>query len=138
MCGLCGGVWWGGVVVWCGVGVLCCCVLCCVLCVCCVAWVLVSRFHGSGVSRVGVGFKVWFGPPFPGPPLDRPKFRSFFPSPAAKCVLFFPLWVSSRRILVVFEAPLWASHVELLGLAKPGPEGVATLLEGGGERGGVM
>ena len=24
------------------------------------------------------------------------KFRSFFPSPAAKFVLFFPLWVSSR------------------------------------------
>ena len=29
----------------------------------------------------------------------------FFPSPATKFVLFFPLWGSSRGILVVFEAP---------------------------------
>ena len=58
---------------------LLCGVLCCVvLCVVCVAWVLVSRFQ-SGVSCAGVGFKVWFGPPFSGPPfswtalpLDRP------------------------------------------------------------------
>ena len=44
-------------------------------------WVLVSRCQ-SGVSCVGVGFKVWFGPPFPWTalPLDRPKFRSFLPS----------------------------------------------------------
>ena len=68
--------------------------------ICCV--LSVSRrylFHGkSGVSCVGVGFKVWFGPPFlwTSLPLDRPQFRSFFPSPAAKFVLFFPLWVSSR------------------------------------------
>ena len=34
-----------------------------------------------------------------------PKFRAFFPCPAAKFVLFFPLWGSSRGILVVFEAP---------------------------------
>ena len=35
-----------------------------------------------------------------------PKFsRFFFPAPAAKFVLFFPLWGSSRGILVVFEAP---------------------------------
>ena len=30
------------------------------------------------------------------------KFRAFFPSPAPKFVLFFPLWGSSREILVVF------------------------------------
>ena len=47
-----------------------------------------------------------------------PKFRAFFPSPAAKFVLFFPLWGSSRGILVVFEAPgrsnvrVWSSLVE--------------------------
>ena len=45
-----------------------------------------------------------------------PKFRVFFPSPAAKFVLFFPLWGSSRGILVVFEAPgrsnvhVWSSR----------------------------
>ena len=48
-------------------GVVCCVVLCCmlccvVLCVVCVACVLVSRYQ-SGVSCVGVGFKVWFGLP---------------------------------------------------------------------------
>ena len=45
------------------------------------------------------------------------KFRAFFPSPAAKFVLFFPLWGSARGILVVFEAPgrsnvhVWSSLV---------------------------
>ena len=35
-----------------------------------------------------------------------PKFRPFFfPCPASKFVLFFPLWGSARGILVVFEAP---------------------------------
>ena len=44
------------------------------------------RFEGWGAQRVG-----------------GPKFRAFFfPSPAAKLVLFFPLWGSSRGILVVF------------------------------------
>ncbi len=38
-------------------------------------------------------------------PLDRPKFRAFFPCPTTIFVLFFPLWGSSRGILVVFEAP---------------------------------
>ena len=76
---------------------LICCVLCCVV-MCCV----LSVWRGCcfTVSEWGfmcVGFKVWFGPPFPwtalppGPPssldrpppwtalpLDRPKFRSFF------------------------------------------------------------
>ena len=37
--------------------------------------------------------------PSAGPPKIS---RFFFPSPAAKCVLFFPLCVSSRGILVVF------------------------------------
>ena len=92
-----------------------CCVFCvvCGVFVCCV-WVLVSRFHG-------VGFHVWVlvwscsvlpGPPFPRTarpgtalPLDHPKFRAFFHSPAAKFVLFFSFRGSSRGILVVFEAP---------------------------------
>ena len=44
------------------------------------------------------------------------NFALFFPSPAAKFVLFFPLWGSSRGILVVFEAPghsnvhVWSSR----------------------------
>ena len=71
-------------------------VLCCV-CVVCVAWVLVSRFQ-TGVSCMGVGFKVWFGQPFlgpsfPGPPfpwttlhLDRPS-----PGPPKISRFFFPL-----------------------------------------------
>ena len=33
------------------------------------------------------------------------KFRASLPSPAAKFVLFFPLWGSSHRIQLVFEAP---------------------------------
>ena len=47
----------------------------------------------------------------------RPKISLFFPSPAAKFVLFFLLWGSSRGILVVFEAPgrsnvhVWSSRV---------------------------
>ena len=62
----------------CGVLVLCCVV-------CCLSGVgTVSRY--SGVSCVGVGFKVWFGQPFPGPPfpwtalpLDRPSPGPPFP-----------------------------------------------------------
>ena len=70
--------------------VLCHVVLCCV--VCCLSGVgTVSRY--SGVSCVGVGFKVWFGPPFP---WTAQNFALFLPSPAAKFVLFFPLLVSSR------------------------------------------
>ena len=37
-----------------------------------------------------------------GPEGGRPKISRFFPCPAAKFVLFFPLWGSSRGILVVF------------------------------------
>ena len=73
---------------------LLCVVLCCVLSV----WRgTVSRYQ-SGVSCVGVGFKVWFGTPFLGPsfPWTAQNFALFCPSPAAKFVLFFPLWVSSR------------------------------------------
>ena len=49
--------------------------------------------------------------------VGSPKFRAFFPSPATKFVLFFPLWGSSRGILVVFEVPgrsnvhVWSSLV---------------------------
>ena len=92
-------------VVWCGVCVVC--VLCGVGACFSVSW--------SGVSHVGVGFKllVWSCMVLPDrpsrdrPSRDRPsrgppKISLFFPSPAAKFVLFFPLWGSSRGILVVF------------------------------------
>ena len=79
------------------------------LCVVCVAWVLVSRFQ-SGVSCVGVGFKVWFGPPFrpsPGPPFPwtAQNFAFFFfTSTAAKFVLFLPsLGVFSLNFGGVFK-----------------------------------
>ena len=52
-----------------------------------------------------------------------PKISSFFPSPATKFVLFFPLWASSRGILVVFEAPgpeLCEFGVLWLSCASPG------------------
>ena len=86
-------------------GFACVCLRVCV-CVCCVALLLVSRFPCGGV-----GFKVSRDRPSrdhpfrdrpsrtalpQALPLDRPKFRSFFPCSAAKFVLFFPLWVSSR------------------------------------------
>ena len=64
----------------------------------------------------GWGPEGW-GPEGWGPrKVGGPKFRAFFPSPAAKFVLFFPLWGSSRGILVVFEAPgrsnvhVWSSR----------------------------
>ena len=70
---------------------VCLCVCVCV-CVCCVAWVLVSRFR-CGVSRVGVGFKVFglvmFGAPGTALPENRPA-----PGPP-KISLFFP---SRRKI----------------------------------------
>ena len=69
-----------------------------------------------GVRRVGsnpekVGPRRVGGPKGGGPKGGGPKggeaqnFVLFFPCPAAKFVLFFPLWGSSRGILVVFEAP---------------------------------
>ena len=75
--------------------VLCCVVLCCV--VCCLCGVGTVSWCQGGVSCVGVGFKVWFGPPFlghfPGPPfpwtafpLDRPS-----PGPPKISLFFFPL-----------------------------------------------
>ena len=75
---------------------LCCVVLCCLSGVGTVS--RCSWFH------VLVLVKVWFGPPFPGPsiPWTAQNFALFLPSPAAKFVLFFPVWVSSRWILVVF------------------------------------
>ena len=98
---------------------LTCGVVCWVWCVVCL-YVYVWRgcwFHGFMVWGFTCG--CWFGrvrdrpsedrpsrgPPFPGAALpgSRPKFRSFFPSPAAKCVLFFPLWGSSRGILVFLK-----------------------------------
>ena len=84
------------------------------------------------VVLVGV-FKIFGplpGPPSPGPalPLDHPKFRAFFPSPATKFVLFFPLWGSSRGILVLFlkaGALKCALGVLWLSCASPGgPEAV--------------
>ena len=54
------------------------------------------------------------------------NFALFFPSPAAKFVLFFPLWGSSRGILVVFEAPgrsnvrVWSSLVVVCEPRRPG------------------
>ena len=46
------------------------------------------------------------GPKGGGPEGWEPEISRFFffPSPAKKFVLFFPLWVSSRGIVVVFEA----------------------------------
>ena len=90
------------------------CVFCCVFVVW--LWLLVVCYCGCG-SCWWCGF--WFGPPcagplFPGPPSAGPlpadplhgtaqNFALFFPSsPATKFVLFFPLWGSSREILVVF------------------------------------
>ena len=59
----------------------------------------------------------------------------FFPCPAAKFVLFFPLWGSSRGILVVFEAPgrsivhVWSSWAVVCEPRRPvlvGPPGFHT------------
>ena len=76
--------------------------------------------EGVGPPRGGVkGGPEGVGPRRGGAPKDHgapqgvapkggvggPKFRAFFPSPAPIFVLFLSLWVSSRGILVVFEAP---------------------------------
>ena len=50
---------------------------------------------------VGVGVVVGLDPP--DPPLE--KFRVFFSSPTPIFALVVSLWVSSRGILMVFEAP---------------------------------
>ena len=61
---------------------------------------------GGGAGRVEKGGE---GGPKPrrsgGSKGGGPEISRFFPSPDAKFVLFFPLWGSSRGILVVFEAP---------------------------------
>ena len=50
------------------------------------------------------------------------NFALFFPSPAGKFVLFFPLWGLSRGILVVFKASgcsnvhVWSSRVVVDGV----------------------
>ena len=57
------------------------------------------------------GFKGWGAPKGWGPEgWGGPKFR-FFPSPSAKCILFFPLWVSSRGILGPSNVHVWSSLV---------------------------
>ena len=62
-----------------------------------------------------------------GPNGGGPKIsRFFFPSPAGKFALFFPLWGSSRGILVVFEAPgrsnvhVWSSRAVVCEPRRPG------------------
>ena len=61
------------------------------------------------------------------------NFALFFPSPATKFVLFFPLWGSSRGILVVFEAPgrsnvhVWSSRAVVCEPRRPGLVGAASL-----------
>ena len=67
---------------------------------------------GCWVLGVGCWCGCWFWtlrvPPAPDPlrwtTPDRPTFRAFFSSPATMFALFVSLWVSSRGILVVFEA----------------------------------
>ena len=75
------------------------CVWCCVVCVLC--GVVTCFTVWSGVSCVGVGFKVWFGPSFPWTAqnfallsLSRSKIRSFF-----------SLWGVCSWNFGVFEAP---------------------------------
>ena len=64
------------------------------------------------------------GPNCGGPKGGEPKISRFFSCPAAKFVLFFPLWGSSRGILVVFEAPGRSNvHVWALGLSCASPGG---------------
>ena len=79
-------------------------------------------FEGGGGGRRAQTQKKWGqkggGEKGGGPKGGRARnFALFFPSPAAKCVLFFPLWGFSRGILVVFEAPGRSNvHVSALGL----------------------
>ena len=77
---------------------VCVCLLCGgFVCLCggfvclCVAWVMFGA-PGTAHPRTALPGTAF---PWTALPLDRPKFRAFFPSPAAKFVLFFPLWVSS-------------------------------------------
>ena len=108
-------------VVWCVVCCVLCCVLCVVCCVLCVVWgcvlcgvvwccIVVVRcvcavwrgylFHGfmERGFMCGCWFQVWLDRPSRDrpsrdrPSLGPPKISLFFHSPAAKFVLFFPLW----------------------------------------------
>ena len=92
-----------------------CCVVCvvnvvCVLCGVGAVW-LGFLFHGfmewgftcgCWFQSFGLVMCPWTALPWKALLLDRPKFRSFFPSPASKFVLFSSLCGSSRGILVVF------------------------------------
>ena len=92
---------------------------------------------GGGLGRVGQKgggpTQIKWGPEEWGPEgWGALNFALFFHSPAAKFVLFFPLWGSFRGILVVFEAPGRSNvHVWVLGLscetpAAPKPSGLHT------------
>ena len=82
---------------------VCSCVFVCV-CLCVFVCVLVT-FHGVGFHVWVLVSRFWFDVrcsrdrPSPGPSKIS---LFFFPSPAAKFVLFFPLWGSFRGTLVVF------------------------------------
>ena len=102
-------------------GVLCGCVVLCVCVLCCVSRAGARRVVGRREGGPKGGAQRGWGPKGGGPqgggpkggearrvggPNGGPKIsRFFFPCPAAKFVLFFPLWGSSRGILVVCEAP---------------------------------
>ena len=68
---------------------------------------------------------------------EAQNFALFFPSPAAKFVLFFPLWGSSRGFLVVFEAP-GHSNVHVWALGGPGKGGPGKAVLGKGGPGGTQ
>ena len=73
--------------------------------------------QGGGPNQAKVGGRRVGGPKGGVLKGGRPKISRFFPPPAAKFVLFFPLWRFSRGILVVFETPgrsnvhVWSSRV---------------------------
>ena len=99
----CGWFWCGKVfyvVCFCLFVVCVLCVECFYVVVCCVVvwWVCSGKI--SLFSSEGWGPEGW----------GAQNFTFFFPSPAANFVLFFPLWVFSRGILVVFEVP--GAHLE--------------------------
>ena len=62
------------------------------------------------------------------------KFRAFFPSPATKFVLFFPLWVSFRGILVVLKRRALSTFLPEASkpLSSPSPFNLEASLEGPG------
>ena len=85
-----------------------------------------NRVRGVGVGSTVVGAPTALPrPSLDTLPLDHPKFCSFFHSPTEKFVLFFPLWVSSRGILVVFlnagtlKCHVWSLWLSPLPLGAP-------------------